>query len=104
MEVFQRHVTTAAYKLAGGVDLSSVSLTKPTKQNPITAAFVTKITRTFIDVLYSFLNGMVQLVSDDMPSTSGKRQFPNPELDLVNSIELLDLSNSVRLCDSTCTV
>ncbi|SJL12894.1 related to Exocyst complex component Sec5 [Armillaria ostoyae] len=98
MEVFQRHVTTAAYKLAGGVDLSSVSLTKPTKQNPITAAFVTKITRTFIDVLYSFLNGMVQLVSDDMSSASGKRQFPNSELDLVNPIELLDLSNSdIRL-------
>ncbi|KAK0446022.1 exocyst complex component sec5 [Desarmillaria tabescens] len=98
MEVFQRHVTTAAYKLAGGVDLSSVSLTKPTKQNPITAAFVTKITRTFIDVLYSFLNGMVQLVSDDTPGASGKRQSPNPELDLVNPIELLDLSNSdVRL-------
>ncbi|KAK0192271.1 exocyst complex component sec5 [Armillaria mellea] len=98
MEVFQRHVTTAAYKLAGGVDLSSVSLTKPTKQNPITAAFVTKITRTFIDVLYSFLNGMVQLVSTDMPSASGKRQFPNSELDLVNPIELLDLSNSdIRL-------
>ncbi|EEB87942.1 hypothetical protein MPER_14491, partial [Moniliophthora perniciosa FA553] len=73
MELFQRHVTTAAFKLAGGVDLSSSSLTKPLKQNPIPSAFVSKITKAFLDVLYAFLDGLVHLASEEFPIATGSR-------------------------------
>lgn len=80
MELFQRHITTAAFKIAGGVDLSSnMSLAKPAKQNPIAAAFVQKITKAFLDALYAFLDGLVHLASDESPSSMGRcRLRPRP--------------------------
>ncbi|KAF9266066.1 hypothetical protein L218DRAFT_956455 [Marasmius fiardii PR-910] len=98
MELFQRHITTAAFKLAGGVDLSSSSLTKPLKQNPIPSAFVTKITKSFIDVLYAFLDGLVVLSSNEAPIVSGKRLVASTSSSAVDAAELLDLSNpDIRL-------
>ncbi|KAG7097587.1 hypothetical protein E1B28_004924 [Marasmius oreades] len=105
MELFQRYVTTAAFKLAGGVDLSSSSsLTKPSlKQNPIPSAFVTKITKAFIDVLYAFLDGLVVLSSNEAPIVSGKRLVVSTitattTSSAANATELLDLSDSdIRL-------
>ncbi|KAL4267857.1 Exocyst complex component SEC5 [Pleurotus pulmonarius] len=73
LEVFQRHITTAAFKIAGGVDLTpSPSLTKPQKQSQIPQAFVSKITKAFLDVLYAFLDGLVLLASDESPIVTGK--------------------------------
>lgn len=97
MELYQRHITTAAFKLAGGVDLSSTSLTKVVKQNPIASAFVTKITKAFLDALYAFLDGLVHLASDESPIVSGKRSAVGASTSSgTNPLELLDLSDGVR--------
>ncbi|KAF7323903.1 Exocyst complex component SEC5 [Mycena kentingensis (nom. inval.)] len=97
MEIFQRQVTTAAFKLAGGVDLSgSSSASKPVRQNPVPAAFTNKITRAFLDALYAFLDGLVHLASEESPVVTGKLPMteasggpggPNP-------LELLDMADS----------
>ncbi|KAJ6486945.1 exocyst complex component sec5 [Mycena sanguinolenta] len=94
MELFQRQVTTAAFKLAGGVDLaSSSSLSKTVRQNPIPAAFVSKITKAFLDALYAFLDGLVHLASDESPIVTGK--MPRTEAaggpGGPNPLELLDM-------------
>ncbi|TFK97909.1 exocyst complex component Sec5-domain-containing protein [Pterulicium gracile] len=61
-EAYQRHITTAAFKLAGGVDLSAAnSASRSLKQNPVSGAFVAKITKAFVDAVYAFLDGLVQL-------------------------------------------
>ncbi|KAF8886545.1 exocyst complex component sec5 [Infundibulicybe gibba] len=92
MELFQRHITTAAFKLAGGVDLSSSSLSKPTKQNPIPQAFVVKITKAFLDVLYAFLDGLVLLASDESPIINKKNAAIGAPA-AADPLELLDLSD-----------
>lgn len=98
MELFQRHLTTAAFKIAGGVDLSSTSLTKPTKQHPIPQAFVSKITKAFLDALYAFLDGLVLLASDESPIVVGTRPLAEaPPSVAPNPFELLDLTDGV-LC------
>ncbi|KAK7046645.1 exocyst complex component SEC5 [Favolaschia claudopus] len=95
MEVFQRHITTSAFKLAGGLDLASASssLSKPVRQNTIPAAFITKITRAFLDALYAFLDGLVHLASDESPILTGK--MPRTEAaggpGGPNPLELLDM-------------
>ncbi|KAK7439305.1 Exocyst complex component S5 [Stygiomarasmius scandens] len=91
MEVFQRHITTAAFKLAGGVDLSSSSLTKPVKQNPIPPSFVSKITKAFLDVLYTFLEGLARLASDEWPGKSSA--VPSTPTTATTPVELLDYSD-----------
>ncbi|KAJ6631115.1 exocyst complex component Sec5-domain-containing protein [Mycena sp. CBHHK59/15] len=96
MELFQRHVTTAAFKLGGGVDLSTsaaASLSRPVRQNAIATAFVSKITKAFLDALYAFLDGLVHLASEDSPVVTGK--MPVTEAaggpGGANPLELLDL-------------
>ncbi|RDB30270.1 Exocyst complex component 2 [Hypsizygus marmoreus] len=91
MELFQRHLTTAAFKLAGGVDLNATSLTKPTKQHPVPQAFVAKVIKAFLDALYAFLDGMVLLASDDSPIVTGKMGEAVKAAIGVNALELLDL-------------
>lgn len=96
MELFQRHLTTAAFKIAGGVDLSSTSLAKIQKQNPVPQAFVSKITKAFMDSLYAFLDGLVLLASDESPIVIGKL----PSVDMSNTptpnpLDQLDLMDSV---------
>ncbi|KAI0030356.1 exocyst complex component Sec5-domain-containing protein [Vararia minispora EC-137] len=58
IQVFQKHQTTTAFKLAGGVDLA-VSTAKLGRQHPIASEFVAKITRAFLDSLYAILDGLV---------------------------------------------
>ncbi|KAF5390101.1 hypothetical protein D9757_003841 [Collybiopsis confluens] len=99
MELFQRHITTAAYRIASGVDSSSSSLiSKGIKQSPIPAAFVSKITKAFMDALYTFLEGLVKLVEDEkegavnvngvVSGTAASRGYSSP----ANTLELVDLS------------
>lgn len=98
MEHFQRHLTTTAFKLAGGVDLSSsISLSKPTKQNPVPQVFVTRITKAFLDALYAFLDGLVLLASDESPITTGKTLPDEDESSGTNHLDLLDLGDGVSL-------
>lgn len=95
IEVFQRHMTTAAFKIAGGVEASS-SVTRPLKQHPIPSAFVTKITKAFLDALYAILDGLVLLASDESPIVRGKRPDVSTALQMgLNPLELLDLIDSV---------
>ena len=99
MEELQRHVTTAAYKLAGGVDLVATSISKPVKQQAIPQAFVAKITKAFLDALYAFLDGLVHLASDESPAVSaapgvaGELSAPGGR----NPLELLDLRDTVSI-------
>ncbi|KAG8825992.1 hypothetical protein FRC18_010152 [Serendipita sp. 400] len=66
MHQFQKYITTAAYKIASGLtDATS------TKQRQIPAEFSNKITKSFLDSLYSFLDGLVHLASDDSPIAQG---------------------------------
>ena len=101
MHIFQRHLTTTAFKIAGGLDLSAptttnglVSSAKPIKQNKIAPEFASKITKSFLDSLYAVLDGMVHLASDDA-------EVSRPGLDnvsggnFVNRLEMLDLTNPV---------
>lgn len=97
MELFQRHMTTVAFKLAGGVDASSAFMKRPVKQNAIAAAFVTKITKAFLETLYAFLDGLVNLASDESPIITGKRPVTASSYNTsTNPLELLDLSDGVR--------
>ncbi|EKM75617.1 hypothetical protein AGABI1DRAFT_46058 [Agaricus bisporus var. burnettii JB137-S8] len=94
MEHFQRHLATAAFKIAGGVDLSSsVSSSKPVKQYPISQIFVTKITKAFLDALYVFLDGLILLASDESPIITGKMLPKQEETSGPNRLDLLDLSD-----------
>ncbi|KII91212.1 hypothetical protein PLICRDRAFT_173102 [Plicaturopsis crispa FD-325 SS-3] len=98
MEMFQKHITTAAFKIAGGVDLSSQQMasTKPVKQNAIAAAFVSKITSVFFDAMYAFLDGLVLLASDDTIVSPAKRMATADSATTTgtNPLELLDLSDA----------
>jgi exocyst complex component 2 len=97
IELFQRQLTTATFKLAGGVELSSSSLLKSSKQHATPQAFVSKIVKAFMDTLYAFLDGLVLLASDASPIVTGKRPFSDAILSVgPNSLDLLDLTDSVR--------
>ncbi|KAF8828192.1 hypothetical protein HHX47_DHR4000567 [Lentinula edodes] len=96
MELYQRHITTAAYRIAGGVDSSSL-ISKGNKQNPIPAAFVSKIIKAFMDVLYTFLEGLVKLVEDEREGGANVKGVDPVATastsNATNALELLDLSN-----------
>jgi exocyst complex component 2 len=97
MELFQRHVTTAAFKIAGGIDLSSnMTSARATKQHVIAPLFISKITKGFLDVLYTFLDGLVHLASEDSPIVNGKVVFADSvTMAVTNPLELLDLTDTV---------
>jgi exocyst complex component 2 len=99
MELFQRHVTTAAFKIAGGIDLSSnVSVTKTIKQNTVAPAFLSKITKAFLDALYAFLDGLVHLASDESPIiTDNMRLAKSSTVTGTNPLDLLDLTDGVGI-------
>ena len=66
IQTFQRHLTTAAFKLAGGVDIPSASNPhKPLKQHAISQEFLSKITKAFLETIYAFLDGLVHLASEE---------------------------------------
>lgn len=98
--LFQRQVTTSAFKLAGGVDLtSSTSSSRAVKQNPVAQNFISKITKAFLDSLYAFLDGLVHLASDDSPNVNVASRTPvlgdTATANGTNALELLDLQDMV---------
>lgn len=98
METFQRQITTSAFKLAGGIDLSSnMTTTKMSKQNTIAPVFISKITKAFLDVLYAFLDGLVHLGSEESPTVTGRRTIIADAATITgtNPLELLDLTDAV---------
>ncbi|KAH8101822.1 exocyst complex component Sec5-domain-containing protein [Cristinia sonorae] len=103
IRLYQRHITTCAFKIAGGVDLapSSSSSTKVVKQHAIPQNFIGKITKAFLDSLYAFLDGMVHLASDEGSSGKQAEVMPTKEITSTtgtNPLALLDLEDpNVRL-------
>ncbi|OBZ78171.1 Exocyst complex component 2 [Grifola frondosa] len=98
MRTFQKHVTTCAFKIAGGVDLtssSSTSSTRLTKQNAIATEFVAKITKAFLDTVYAFLDGLVHLASDESPTATEANVVPADGATLagMNPLELVKIEN-----------
>ncbi|KAG6888464.1 hypothetical protein C0992_008432 [Termitomyces sp. T32_za158] len=93
IELFQRQLTTAAFKLAGGMDLSASGLAKSSKQYAIPQAFVQKVTKAFFDALYAFMDGLVLLASDESPIATGKLLAIEASSIGSNPLELLDLKN-----------
>lgn len=87
-------MSTAAYKIAGGVEASS-SLSKAPKQNAIPQIFVSKITKAFMDALYAFLDGMILLASNESPIAKGLMSAHIVAEDS-SPLESLDLKDGVR--------
>jgi len=88
-------MTTAASRIAGGVEASS-SVARPPKQNPIPSAFVSKITKAFFDALYAILDGLALLASDESPIVHGKRPDISNTVQMgLNPLEFLDLTDGV---------
>ena len=100
-ELFQRHITTVAYKIASGADLP-VSSSKASKQSPIPQVFASKITRAFLDAIYAFLDGLVLLTSSELPvlekPSSNMGVVPPAEGAIEMSLqELVDLKDTVSI-------
>ncbi|KIK99659.1 hypothetical protein PAXRUDRAFT_8739 [Paxillus rubicundulus Ve08.2h10] len=107
LEVFQRHLATSSFKIAGGIELSSsASSFRTIQQNHIQPAFALKITKTFLDAVYAFLDGLVHLTTpewtDTMETSSTSQSAPSRPFDLndANTRLLLVLSNFAYLSGS----
>jgi exocyst complex component 2 len=86
---YQKHITTVAYRFAGGLlDAQAV------KQKPIAGEFSNKITKTFLDALYAFLDGLVHLSSDESPVAKGL-QKQAALADSTGALPLFDLKKNV---------
>ena len=95
IELFQRHMTTAAYKIAIKADQPS-GLSKSNRQNPANQTVVQKIAKAFLDGLYALLDGLVLLASDESPIMTGKMlDVETPAATGSNPLEQVDLKNSV---------
>ncbi|KAL4068578.1 exocyst complex component Sec5-domain-containing protein [Scleroderma yunnanense] len=106
LEMFQRHMTLSALKIAGGVELTSTTSSLRTiQQNHVSPQFTQKITLAFLDSIYAFLDGLVHLTSNEQPVTTGElaatknRPTPSKLFDLgdANTRLLLVLSNFAYL-------
>lgn len=109
MQSFQRQVTTAAFKIAGGVDLSgALSVSRPLKQYPIAPAFQSKIVDAFFNSLYAMLDGLAHLASDESPIVRGKRPARGAEVrsaggaNRFETVDLLDNVSDAIYCLQTC--
>ncbi|KAG8807479.1 hypothetical protein FRC17_004444 [Serendipita sp. 399] len=92
MQKYQKHITTIAYKIASGA-----TDTVGTKQRQIPPEFSNKITKSFLDSLYSFLDGLVHLASDDSPIAQGLKVQASVE-EATGATPLFDLKkNDTRL-------
>jgi exocyst complex component 2 len=71
---FQRQVTTWAFKFASGAAeaQSSSSSSSRSGRRPIPNAFVSKISKTFLDATYAFLDGLVLLATEGSPVTDAE--------------------------------
>jgi exocyst complex component 2 len=100
-ELFQRHMTTVAYKIAAEADLPASS-SKSSKHSPIPQVFASKITKAFLDAIYAFLDGLVLLASEESPvlekPSSNMEVVPSAEGAVEMSLqELVDLKDGVSL-------
>jgi exocyst complex component 2 len=98
IQAFQRQITTAAFKISGGVDLSgALSASRPLKQYPVAPAFQAKIVKAFLDALYAMLDGLVHLASKESPIVSGKKMMTvdTSATGKANRLDLVDLMNDV---------
>ncbi len=78
-----------AYRFAGGLlDAQAV------KQKPITGEFSNKITKTFLDAIYAFLDGLVHLSSDESPVAKGLQKQAALS-DSTGALPLFDLKKNV---------
>lgn len=70
-----------------------------TKQKQIPPVFSNKVTKAFLDSLYSFLDGLVHLASDDSPVTHGLLLQASVE-EATGAAPLFDLRKnvSVHMC------
>lgn len=100
IQTFQRHLTTAAFKLAGGVDLPSASNPhRPLKQHVISQEFLSNVTKAFLETVYAFLDGLVHLASEESTISNGN-QFPVVDVGPTtgsNPLELLDLTDTASI-------
>ena len=88
---YQKHITTVAYRFAGGLlDAQAV------KQKPITGEFSNKITKTFLDAIYAFLDGLVHLSSDESPVAKGLQKQAALS-DSTGALPLFDLKKNVSV-------
>ncbi|OJA13320.1 hypothetical protein AZE42_08619 [Rhizopogon vesiculosus] len=68
-ESFMRHLTTSAFKIAGGISTESgSSVLRVTQQNAMSPAFTGKIVKAFFEAIYAVLDGMMVLVAEEVPS------------------------------------
>ncbi|KAF8273712.1 exocyst complex component Sec5-domain-containing protein [Lactarius quietus] len=67
---FQRQATTWAFKFASG---SADAPSSSSRRRPILTAFVTKISKSFLDATYAFLDGLVLLATEGSPITDDTR-------------------------------
>ena len=102
IQSFQSHMTTVAYKIAGGntnsTGFSGPSSLRAGRQDKIPSEFSAKITKSFLDSLYAFLDGMVHLASDDVEVKrylSRTNSRPNQHT-IRGQLDLADLQNPVR--------
>ncbi|KAJ3551008.1 hypothetical protein NM688_g4954 [Phlebia brevispora] len=96
IQMFERHLTAGAFKLAGGTDLSTgmMNVSRIIKQTPVPQIFITKITKAFVDSLYAFLDGLVHLASDELLSLPSLTAPSNSAgVTGTNPLELLDIEN-----------
>lgn len=96
LESFMRHLATSAFKIAGGISTDSGSgVLRATQQNTVPPAFVSKITKAFLDAIYAVLDGFLVLVTEEAPPGVGTivaAGIPEGE----GKQELIDLRDSVR--------
>ena len=99
IQLYQRHLTVGAFKLAIGTDLSSgmMNSSRAAKQASVPTIFRAKITKAFVDSLYAFLDGLVHLASDESPPLAAlKASTDGAGAAGTNPLELLDIQNPVR--------
>lgn len=91
-QFFQRQLTTWSWKFASGAEASSSS--SRLGRRPIPNEFVIKITKTFLDATYAFLDGLVRLAEEGSPVTE---KIPGVDVNTTGELQamtLLDTSDA----------
>ncbi|CCL99103.1 uncharacterized protein FIBRA_01117 [Fibroporia radiculosa] len=72
LRAFQKEMSTCAFKIAGGADLStsSLSVSRSGKRKGVAPELTSRITKAFLDSLFAVLDGLVHLASDDSPTVT----------------------------------
>ena len=93
---FQRQVTTWAFKFASGAAEAQPSSSVPSRtgRRSILNAFVTKISRAFLDATYAFLDGLVLLATEGSPATDAEHS--QPTVDAARRIDTSEVVSSAH--------